>query len=387
MKTNITLEEAMERATGRLRRKMEYSISLLRKAERIAQSYDKENGFYLAFSGGKDSQALFHITELAGVKFQAHMSLTSVDPPDVIRFVKRNYPEVELIAPKKSIYAVAVEKQILPTMRVRWCCNEYKEGAGAGKVTLIGIRHEESSRRKARKEVEISSKKFSGTLEGLDVYRAEQKKKTHSKETNITNAEEESTAGCIHGKESLLISPIIHWTERDVWEFLNDVMQVVHCNLYDEGYRRIGCIGCPMANLKQKQRENQRWPHVKRNWIKAIIAIRTGGGIRKNSYQKNIWNPSGTALVKNGHPSTAGKSDAGYILHPDPSHWGGARKQRIMEGFSECSSSDGLTDEQEREIAENIYDWWISGMSYKKWYAKKFLQYQFNFSDKEYEKE
>ena len=179
MKTNITLEKAMERATGRLRRKMEYSISLLRKAERIAQSYDKENGFYLAFSGGKDSQALFHITELAGVKFQAHMSLTSVDPPDVIRFVKRNYPEVELIAPKKSIYAVAVEKQILPTMRVRWCCNEYKEGAGAGKVTLIGIRHEESSRRKARKEVEISSKKFSGTLEGLDVYRAEQKKKTH----------------------------------------------------------------------------------------------------------------------------------------------------------------------------------------------------------------
>lgn len=76
-------------------------------------------------------------------------------------------------------------------------------------------------------------------------------------------------------------------------------------------------------------------------------------------------------------------------LHPTPRPipLGGARKQRIMEGFSECSSSDGLTDEQEREIAENIYDWWISGMSYKKWYAKKFLQYQFNFSDKEYEKE
>lgn len=387
MKTNITLEEAMERATGRLRRKMEYSISLLRKAERIAQSYDKENGFYLAFSGGKDSQALFHITELAGVKFQAHMSLTSVDPPDVIRFVKRNYPEVELIAPKKSIYAVAVEKQILPTMRVRWCCNEYKEGAGAGKVTLIGIRHEESSRRKARKEVEISSKKFSGTLEGLDVYRAEQKKKTHSKETNITNAEEESTAGCIHGKESLLISPIIHWTERDVWEFLNDVMQVVHCNLYDEGYRRIGCIGCPMANLKQKQRENQRWPHVKRNWIKAIIAIRTGGGYKKEllseKHLESIW----YGIGKEWTPINSRKERCRLHPTPRPIPLGGARKQRIMEGFSECSSSDGLTDEQEREIAENIYDWWISGMSYKKWYAKKFLQYQFNFSDKEYEKE
>lgn len=335
MKTNITLEEAMERATGRLRRKMEYSISLLRKAERIARSYDKENGFYLAFSGGKDSQALFHITELAGVKFQAHMSLTSVDPPDVIRFVKRNYPEVELIAPKKSIYAVAVEKQILPTMRVRWCCNEYKEGAGAGKVTLIGIRHEESSRRKARKEVEISSKKFSGTLEGLDVYRAEQKKKTHSKETNITNAEEESTAGCIHGKESLLISPIIHWTERDVWEFLNDVMQVAHCNLYDEGYRRIGCIGCPMANLKQKQRENQRWPHVKRNWIKAIMTIRTGGykkELLSEKHLESIW----YGIGKEWTPINSRKERCRLHPTPRPIPLGGEKKREnrgLWKGF------------------------------------------------------
>lgn len=48
-------------------------------------------------------------------------------------------------------------------------------------------------------------------------------------------------------------------------------------------------------------------------------------------------------------------------------------------GFSNGSSSDGLTDEQEREIAENIYDWWISGMSYKKWYAERFLQYELEF--------
>ncbi len=53
-----------------------------------------------------------------------------------------------------------------------------------------------------------------------------------------------------------------------------------------------------------------------------------------------------------------------------------------MGGFSTGSSSDGLTDEQEREIAENIYDWWISGLSYKKWYAKRFLQYTLDF-DKE----
>lgn len=38
-----------------------------------------------------------------------------------------------------------------------------------------------------------------------------------------------------------------------------------------------------------------------------------------------------------------------------------------------------MTDEQEQEIAENIFDWWISGKAYKKWYAEKFLQYKLEF--------
>lgn len=288
MELNITLSEALERASEGLRKKMLHSVELIQKAEKIALNYDADNGYFLAFSGGKDSQALYHMTQLAGVKFRGHMNLTSVDPPEVIRFVKKNYPEVELIKPGKSIFQSAVERQILPTMRVRWCCAEYKETAGAGKVTLIGIRKAESSRRAKRNEVEIKNRKFSGDLDGLDEYRQEQKAKRirrNSKEdgVNITNADEEQTLGCINGKESLLISPIIYWSEQDVWEFLNDVVKVPHCSLYDEGWHRIGCIGCPMSSHKQKMIENERYPHVKRNWIKAIKAIRNGGGYsRKN---------------------------------------------------------------------------------------------------------
>ena len=283
MNIDITLAEALERASARLRKKMLHSVELLQKAETIALNYDAEQGYYLAFSGGKDSQALYHMTQLAGVRFQGHMNLTSVDPPEVIRFVKKNYPEVELIKPGKSIFQHAVEKQILPTMRVRWCCKEYKETAGAGKVTLIGIRKAESTRRAKRNEVEINFKKFSGDLDGLEEYRQEQKAKRMKRKSkadgvNITNADEEQTLGCIHGKESLLISPIIYWTEQDVWEFLNDVVRVPHCSLYDEGWRRIGCIGCPMSSHKQKMLENEHYPHVKRGWIKAIKAIRGGGG-------------------------------------------------------------------------------------------------------------
>lgn len=287
MNIKITLAEALNRASARLRKKMLHSVELLQKAEKIALNYDAEQGYFLAFSGGKDSQALYHIAQLAGVRFQGHMNLTSVDPPEVIRFVKKNYPEVELNKPGKSIFQSAVERQILPTMRVRWCCAEYKETAGAGKVTLIGIRKSESSRRAKRNEVEINNRKFSGDLDGLEEYRQEQKAKRirrKSKEdgVNITNADEEQTLGCIHGKESLLISPIIYWTEQDVWEFLNDVVKVPHCSLYDEGWHRIGCIGCPMSSHKQKMIENERYPHVKGNWIKAIKAIRNGGYSKKN---------------------------------------------------------------------------------------------------------
>ena len=102
---------------------------------------------------------------MAGVKFKARMNLTSIDPPDVIRFVKRNYPDVELIKPKMSIYDMALKKHLLPTRTIRWCCAKYKEMSGAGKVTLIGIRKAESVRRSKREEIEISGHKFSGNFD------------------------------------------------------------------------------------------------------------------------------------------------------------------------------------------------------------------------------
>lgn len=276
-----------------------YSIQLLQKAQKLATLYDPDNGYYLAFSGGKDSQALYHVAELAGVPFMAHMNLTSVDPPEVIRFVKRNYPEVELIKPKDSIYNIAVKKGMLPTQRIRWCCEEFKENAGAGKVTLIGIRKAESVRRSKRNEVEVSSKAFSGNLESFEEFREERMKNSKVKKielpkpsvANLDDVNQEQITGCITGKESILISPIIHWSENDVWYFLNELLQVPHCSLYDEGLTRIGCIGCPMSNPKQKRKEIERYPHVKRNWLNAIRKIRLGGGVSKHLYISQL--PSG----------------------------------------------------------------------------------------------
>ena len=86
---------------------------------------------------------------------------------------------------------------------------------------------------------------------------------------------------CVGGKDKILVSPIIYWTERDVWEFLN-VNGIPHCELYDEGYTRIGCICCPMSQPWQKAKEIKRWPHVKRHWIKTIQWLIDNGYIDHN---------------------------------------------------------------------------------------------------------
>lgn len=287
------------------------------------------------------------------------MNFTSVDPPQVIRFVRTQYPSVVTHAPEKSIYQLAVDYGILPSMRIRWCCAELKESAGAGKVTLIGIRKQESARRAKRHEVEVSSKKFSGNLEQFYKWQKEQiakkeekllrKMKRDGKKVNedYFSANKENEVRCINGKDSILVSPIFEWSEADVWYFLNEIVKVPHCELYDQGYKRLGCILCPMSQYKQKVREMKDFPHVKRNWIKAIKAIRNGGGAEIVSHRKQIadgyiwWNipEHGTARSVSGMlrnwerkitpPSSLEQEskhrDLGWIQHPDASHWTGFR--------------------------------------------------------------
>lgn len=327
---DVSLEDALEIIGGGkhkvLKKKLLHSVELIRKAEKLALFYDPDNGFYNTFSGGKDSQAMFHVVKMAGVKFQTHMNFTSVDPPQVIRFVRREYPDVITHAPQKSIYQLAVDRAILPSMRIRWCCADLKESAGAGKVTLIGIRKQESARRARRHEVEVSDKSFSGNLDEFEQWRKETIEKKEAKlirkmkrEGKKVNEDEfslqrDNEVRCINGKDSILISPIFDWTDKDVWYFLNEVVKAPHCELYDKGYHRIGCILCPMSSYVQKVKEMKDFPHVKRNWMRAIKLIRVGGGIGK--VRENYTQPLGAERTHR---------DLGWIQSPDKSHWTGFR--------------------------------------------------------------
>ena len=125
-----------------------------------------------------------------------------------------------------------------------------------------------------------------------------------------------------------------------------------------------------MSSAKQKILENERWPHVKRNWIKAIKAIINGGVYSKKNISGGTSDPTGDC----GGGFYEFRSDnKGFFIN-----------DKVMKGFriprvSESSQSGRLTDEQENEIAENIYDWWTSGKGYHQWYNEKFRQQTLNF--------
>lgn len=41
-------------------------------------------------------------------------------------------------------------------------------------------------------------------------------------------------------------NPIIDWTHKDIWDYIRS-NHMPYNPLYDMGYKRVGCVGCPMA--------------------------------------------------------------------------------------------------------------------------------------------
>jgi phosphoadenosine phosphosulfate reductase len=214
--------------------------------------FEPAEGYYLAFSGGKDSQCIYHLAKEAGVKFDAHFHMTSVDPPEVISFVREHYPDVILDPPPESMWRLIERKKIPPTRRIRYCCGVYKERGGMFKTVITGVRWAESVRRKKNRAM----------LE-LNAY---------SKQKIMLNNDNDEARrwfeSCVTQSKHVL-NPIIDWLTEDVWEYLN-TNNIPHCRLYDEGFSRIGCIGCPMSGKKGMLREFERWPKYYNAYLRAF---------------------------------------------------------------------------------------------------------------------
>jgi len=208
-----------------LEEKIRKAILMIKEYEPMALQFS-DAGYYVAFSGGKDSIVMERLFKMAGVKYENWYNNVTIDPPELVQFIKKEYPEVKWNNPKMHLTDMMKVKSCGPPTRLaRWCCEVYKEQGGNGKFKAIGVRTEESPRRK-----------------GLW--------------TSITSHKKLGTP---------IICPILYWTEKDIWAFIK-INKMQYCSLYDEGFKRLGCVGCPMGGSKNQKKEFERWPKYEKLW-------------------------------------------------------------------------------------------------------------------------
>lgn len=236
-----------------LQEKIDHSIALIRKAEKLALVMQPETGFHVGFSGGKDSQVVLELVKMAGVKYRAVYNVTTNDPADNVRFIKHHYPDVEFSIPEKSYFQLIAQKGV-PTMFNRWCCALFKETAGVGCVVLTGVRKEESRKRAAYKEVS----KFT--------------RKKEDKEEIDLDKMEENEFQCVGGKDKFMVYPVLEWTEKDVWQFIRE--RGLPVNPCYKTHKRVGCVFCPFARPKDVRAYCETHPQLKAAFIHAIERYR-----------------------------------------------------------------------------------------------------------------
>lgn len=102
----------------------------------------------------------------------------------------------------------------------------------------------------------------------------------------MDNADEQMVRTC-QLKRKRILNPIIDWNEAEVWEFIHEY-EVPYCSLYDEGFKRLGCIGCPMGSVEARKREFERWPKYKEMYLRAFEKmIENRGRCESTTRQKN----------------------------------------------------------------------------------------------------
>ena len=205
---------------------MDFSADLDRSIRVIKQN-EPSDGYYGCFSGGKDSVALKHLAGIAGVSVEWHYNVTTIDPPELVKFIRSVHPDVIWNRPKYgSFFRRAAFVKGFPTRRVKWCCEEYKHSnSPRDRVLLMGIRAQESPKRASRW--------------GL--------------------------VGRHFKSQSKVINPIFHWEAEDLWKWITGE-GINYCSLYDEGFKRLGCIGCPEAREAGRRKAFKRWPKYEKKW-------------------------------------------------------------------------------------------------------------------------
>ena len=238
------------------------AIKYFRKFEPESEPY------YLAYSGGKDSDTIKTLAKLADVKHEAVHNLTSVDAPETVNYIQ-SQKDVKIDMYEKSMWRLIEEKLMPPTRIARYCCSELKERGGKGRLVVTGVRWAESRTRNENQGLVTIIGKPKTTV-----------KQATENDVNFTltdkggvvlnndNTNSRKFVEMCYTNRKTMLNPIIDWEDENVWEFLN-YYGIESNPLYQCGFKRIGCIGCPIAS-KHRYVEFERYPKYRENYVKAF---------------------------------------------------------------------------------------------------------------------
>lgn len=238
--------------------------------------FEPPEGYYLAFSGGKDSLVIKALADMAGVKYDAHYSITTADPPELVQYIRKHHKDVAMDYPGISMWQLIPKKLMPPTRKLRYCCEALKERGGHGRVVITGVRWAESPRRRQNwamaQPVITSQDAKTNKAQGHKIMFM-----------NDNDERRRMTEQCL-AKGKFNVNPILDWTDKDVWMFIRS-NKLNYCKLYDQGFNRLGCIGCPYAK-KNRHRDFKRWPKYKALYLRAFGRMLEE---RKNRGKETTW--------------------------------------------------------------------------------------------------
>lgn len=255
-------------------------LRLQEAAQMSQQIYEKL--LVLTYSGGKDSDVTLDLAIKAGIPFEAMHSLTTVDMPETVYHVRKVFARLEsqgipckIIKPTYksapvTMWTLIPQRDIPPTRLARYCCSVLKETAGKGRFIATGVRRAESTKRASRESFEIigSRKQYGVLLSDDEAFMQDNTEKRMMFET-------------CRPKAKRTVNPIIDWTDDDVWDYI--AAENIDVNpKYRDGYKRVGCIGCPLSGKCNRLREFEEYPTYKRAYIRAfdeMLDVRKAKGL------------------------------------------------------------------------------------------------------------
>ncbi|MDR7815157.1 phosphoadenosine phosphosulfate reductase family protein [Lacrimispora sp.] len=250
-------------------------MDLEKKAiERIKLASEMSMQYYgkplvCTYSGGKDSDVMLELFKRSGAQFEAVNSHTTVDAPQTVYHIRKKFKELEekgikctIHKPKLTMWQLIEKKKMPPCRMQRYCCEYLKENTTPNRFVATGVRWDESQKRSKRGIMEVPGAKIKDRITLMN--------DNDDKRLLIERCEI---------KGSMISNPIIDWRHHDIWDFIRSE-KIEYNSLYDDGYKRVGCIGCPMAG-KSRYKEFRDFPTYKRAYIRAfdkmLIAINEAG--------------------------------------------------------------------------------------------------------------